>query len=168
MEIRRLVAADADAYWETRNRGLKEFPDAFTTSIEEGLATSPATLAKRFGGGDSGDFFLGVFATDGTLSGCAGFERKSRQKSRHIGTLIGVYVAPEFRGTGSGKKLLLALIDEVRQVRGVEQLNLSVTHSNASARQLYLHAGFVPFGIEKNAIKVDGVYYDKEYMVLVL
>ena len=168
MEIRRLIAADAHGYWETRNRGLKEFPDAFTTSIEEGLATSPLTLAKRFGGGDSDDFFLGAFATDGTLSGCAGFQRKSRQKSRHIGTLIGVYVAPEFRGSGAGKKLLLALIDEVRQLHGMEQLNLSVTHSNASARQLYLTAGFVPFGIEKNALKVDGVYYDKEYMALVL
>ncbi len=168
MEIRRLVAADAHAYWETRNRGLKEFPDAFTTSIEEGLATSPTTLVKRFGGGNSDDFLLGAFATDGTLSGCAGFQRESRQKNRHIGTLIGMYVVPELRGTGSGKKLLLALIDEVRQLHDMEQLNLSVTHSNESARQLYLHAGFVPFGIEKNAIKVDGVYYDKEYMVLAL
>ncbi len=168
MEIRRLVAADTHAYWETRNRGLKEFPDAFTTSIEEGLATSPTTLVKRFGGGNSDDFLLGAFATDGTLSGCAGFQRESRQKNRHIGTLIGMYVVPELRGTGSGKKLLLALIDEVRQLHDMEQLNLSVTHSNVSARQLYLHAGFVPFGIEKNAIKVDGVYYDKEYMVLAL
>ena len=168
MEIRRLVAADAHAYWETRNRGLKEFPDAFTTSIEEGLATSPVTLAKRFGGGNSDDFLLGAFATDGTLSGCAGFQRETRQKRRHTGTLIGMYVVPEFRGTGAGKKLLLSLIDEVRQLHGMEQLNLSVTHSNASARQLYLHAGFVPFGLEKNGIKVDDVYYDKEYMVLVL
>lgn len=168
MEIRRLVAEDAYAYWQTRNRGLKEFPDAFTTSLEEGLAISPATLAKRFGGGNSDDFLLGAFATDGTLSGCAGFQRELKQKSRHIGTLIGMYVVAEFRGTGSGKKLLLALIDDVRRLHGMEQLNLSVTHSNARARQLYLRAGFVPFGIEKNAIKVDGVYYDKEYMVLAL
>jgi hypothetical protein len=42
--IRRLVASDALAYWQTRNQGLKEFPDAFTTSYEEGVATPPKNL----------------------------------------------------------------------------------------------------------------------------
>ena len=50
----------------------------------------------------------------------------------------------------------------------MEQLNLSVTYSNTQARQLYLRAAFVSFGFEKNAIKVDGIYYGKEHMVLVL
>ena len=129
MEIRRLHAADARAYWETRNRGLKEFPDKFTTGVEEGFATIPSTRAKRFG--------------------YAGFQREGRQKSRHKGMLAGMYVVPEFRSNGSGKKLLLALIDAVRQLHDMEQLNLRVTHSNAGARQLYLHTGFVPFGLEK-------------------
>jgi RimJ/RimL family protein N-acetyltransferase len=166
--IRRLCDADAHAYWETRNRGLKEFPEAFTTSLKEGLATNPATLAKRFGGGDSDDFVLGAIAVDGKLAGNAGFQRESRSKSRHKGTLIGMYVVPEFRGAGVGKQLLASLIEEVRQLRVIEQINLSVTHANLGARGLYLRAGFVPFGVEKNAIKVDGVYYDKEYMTLAL
>ena len=153
-------------YWETRNRGLKEFPDAFTTSVEEGIATTPATLALRFGGNGSDDFVLGAFSSDGMLNGYAGFQRERRKKSRHKGTLVGMYVIPEFRGGGSGRKLLLALIEEVRQLQDMEQLNLSVTHSNVGARQLYLDAGFRPFGLEKNAIKIDGVYYDKEYMAL--
>ena len=50
----------------------------------------------------------------------------------------------------------------------MEQINLTVTHRNAEARALYLKAGFVPFGVEKNALKVDGTYYDKEYMALTL
>ena len=50
MEIRRLIAADAKGYWETRNRGLREIPEAFTTAYEEGLAASPDTLVRRFGG----------------------------------------------------------------------------------------------------------------------
>ena len=132
MEIRRLHAAGARAYWETRNRGLKEFPDKFTTGVEEGFATIPSTRAKRFG--------------------YAGFQREGRQKSRHKGMLAGMYVVPEFRSNGSGEKLLLALIDAVRQLHDMEQLNRRVTRSNAGARQLYLHAGFVPFGLEKNAI----------------
>ena len=79
-----------------------------------------------------------------------------------------MYVLPQFRGTGLGKKLLLALIGEVRELDDMEQLNLSVTHSTTGARQLYLRAAFVSFGVEKSAIKVNGRYYDKEHMVLVL
>lgn len=168
MRICRLRVTDAHAYWETRNLGLKEFPDAFTTSIEEGLAIAPSSLATRFGGNGADDFVLGAFANDGMLAGYAGFQREVRQKNRHKGTLVGMYVVPEFRGTGLGKKLLLALIEAVRELQDMRQLNLSVTHSNTGARQLYLCAGFVPFGIEKNAIYVNGAYFDKEYMAFAL
>lgn len=166
MPIRRLLVTDAQACWETRNHGLKELPEAFTTSIEEGLATVPSSLAKRFGGSGSDDFVLSAFADNGRLIGYAGFQRELRQQNRHKGTLAGMHVVPEF--TGPGKKLLLTLIEEVREQHDMQQLNLSVTRSNAGARQLYLRAGFVAFGAEKNAIRVNGVYYDKEHMVLTL
>ena len=116
----------------------------------------------------SDQFVLGVFAEDGTLAAQVGFERAARSKSRHKGTLIGMYVVPEFRGRGLGKQLVAALIAEARARAGMEQINLTVTHRNAEARALYLKAGFVPFGVEKNALKVDGTYYDKEYMALTL
>lgn len=168
MQIRRLITADATVYWETRNRGLKEFPDAFTTSYEEGVATAPATLAKRFGGAGSDDFVLGAFDDNGKIAGLAGFQREPRTKNRHRGTLIGMYVVPEFRGQQVAKLLLQQLITEVRTVAGMERLNLTVTHSNEAARSLYLRAGFVSFGLEIRALKVDSAYYDKEHMVLVL
>ncbi|MEO8385389.1 MAG: GNAT family N-acetyltransferase [Betaproteobacteria bacterium] len=166
--IRRLEAADAQSYWHTRNRGLAEFPDAFTSSVEEGIATEPAELAKRFGANGSCDFVLGAFVDDGPLAGYAGFQRETRQKNRHKGTIVGMYVVPEFRGRGIGQELLRTLVAEVRALEGVEKLNLSVTHSNADARRLYLAAGFVSFGVEQNAIKVGAVEYAKEYMSLTL
>ena len=166
--IRRLAAGDAQAYWLTRNRGLAEFPDAFTSSVEEGIAMQSAELATRFGGNGSDDFVLGAFTDDGSLAGYAGFQRETRQKNRHKGTLVGMYVVPEFRDRGLGQTLLLKLVEEVRALHGMEKLNLSVTHSNAGARELYLRAGFVPFGVEQNAIKVCGVGFTKEYMSLTL
>ena len=71
----------------------------------------------------------------------------SHGKNRHKGALVGMYVLPQFRGTGLGKKLLLTLMGEVRELGDMEQLNLSVTHSNTGARQLYLRAAFVSFGV---------------------
>jgi RimJ/RimL family protein N-acetyltransferase len=168
MIIRRLVAEDATVYWTTRNQALKEYPDAFTTSQEEGLATPPEKLARRFGGAGSDDFVLGAFADDGKLLGYAGFERDARAKQRHKGKIVGMYVAPAVQGTGLGKRLVAMLIDAARQIPGLEQLWLTVTRSNESARQLYLRAGFISFGIETRALKMGGDYFDKEFMALSL
>lgn len=165
--LRPLTAADAVAYWNTRNQGLLEFPDAFTTSYEEGRATPPEKLAKRIAG-EGDDFVLGAFDAHGNLLGYAGFQREVRVKLRHKGKVLGMYVVPEARGTGLGKRLLLDLIARVRALDGMELLQLTVTHSNESARQLYLSVGFVTFGIEPGAIKVDGVRYAKEHMTLAL
>jgi ribosomal protein S18 acetylase RimI-like enzyme len=165
--IRRLIAADAPAFWQTRNQGLKEFPDAFTTSYEEGVATPPEKLVKRFG--DNNDnFVLGAFTNDGSLLGYVGFERESRTKQRHKGKVMGMYVVPAARGTGLGKRLLLRLIAEARAMSGLEQIWLTVTASNHGARNLYLNAGFVSFGIEPRGIKVGADYFDKEFMSLSL
>lgn len=166
LSIRCLVATDAQLYWQTRNQGLLEFPDAFTSSYEEGLALPPEKLALRFGGPGNDGFVIGAFSPDGRLAGCAGFERESRIKSRHKGTLIGMYVIPAFRGQHLGRKLLDALVARVRTIEEIEQINLTVTHSNEGARALYLAAGFVSFGIEKRALKNGDAYFDKEYMSL--
>ncbi len=51
--------------------------------------------------------------------------------------------------------------------RELEQLVLTVTRTNEAAAKLYKSAGFVTFGLEPRAIKVDGAYFDKEHMVLI-
>ena len=165
--IRRLAPADAARYHALRNQGLAEFPDAFTTSHSEGLATPLDKLAQRIAGhGD--DFVLGAFAADDALAGFAGFRRGDRAKTRHNGKIVGMYVAAAYRGTGLGKALLERLIDEVRAIDGMEILSLTVTHSNRAAREMYVSAGFVPFGIERRALKVGADYFDKEHMALAL
>lgn len=167
--IRRLRAelpADVAQYWQVRNQGLKEFPDAFTTSYEEGVATAPEKLAKRFGAENSDDFVIGAFSPTDKLLGCTGFERETRTKQRHKGKVIGMYVIPDARGAGLGRKILAALLHEAKQLNGLEQIILSVTHANEGARSLYIGVGFITFGIERNAIKVGQNYSDKEFMAL--
>ncbi len=164
--IRRLTAADAALYRATRNDALAAHPDAFTSTHEEGLATSPEKLAKRFGGNNDDNFMLGAFAADGTLLGYIGFERETRAKLRHKGAIISMFVASQARGQGLGARLLAEAIAQAQRLPGLEQLWLSVTRSNESARQLYLRAGFVSYGVEPRAIKDGERYFDKEFMVL--
>jgi len=166
--IRCLTASDTKTYWLTRNQGLLEAPDAFTSSHNEGLAITPERLALRFGGPESDDFVVGAFSNQGQLVGSVGFERETRIKTRHKGTVIGMYVIPAYRGLRLGEILLDALVSRVRKLHGIEQINLSVTQSNKGARSLYIAAGFVPYGLEKRALKIGDKYYDKEYLALTL
>ena len=79
-----------------------------------------------------------------------------------------MYVKPEKRGTGLGKKLLLSAIEKAISLNDIEQINLSVIAQNESVKQLYQSLGFEVFGIEKNGIKVNDTYFDEEHMVMFL
>ena len=65
-------------------------------------------------------------------------------------------------GLELGRRLVEAVI-EYGQTR-VEILQLTVVSSNEPARQLYRKLGFVEYGIEKNALKADGCYWDDVLM----
>jgi ribosomal protein S18 acetylase RimI-like enzyme len=164
--IRRLGPADAAAYRELRLRGLREHPDAFTSSPEE-EADKPleATFAQL--GADADAAVYGAHAA-GTLVGVVGVGRETRAKGRHKATVFGMYVAPEHARRGIGVALLRHAIDDARRRAGLRQLVLTVTHSNAAARTLYEKCGFRSFGIEPGAIRVGDDYFDKNHMILFL
>ena len=93
---------------------------------------------------------------------------ETRRKARHKAGVWGVYVAAELRGRGVGRRLIEALVAHARTMTGVERLLLSVTTVQPGARALYHALGFVPWGMEPAALKIDGEYVDEEYLVLEL
>ena len=166
MEIRRLVPADALMHRAVRLRGLKEHPDAFTSSYEEEAAKPlPATEARLAPEADGR--MWGAFV-DGNLVGTIGLLREPRAKNRHKCDVFGMYVAPEHAGRGVGMALLTYVIGEARREPSLEQLVLTVTDTNVSARTLYEKAGFRSFGVEPRAIRVGDTYLDKNHMILFL
>ena len=151
-------------YRALRLRGLAEHPEAFTSSADAEAAKPLAVVEARIAP-DSLDVIYGAFVGE-TLAGTVGLALEPRAKSRHKGKVIGMYVAPEFARRGIARALLRHLIAVARQERELEQLVLTVTHSNESARLLYESEGFRSFGIEPRAIRVANRYYDKNHMVL--
>ena len=164
IEIRRLGPADAIAYRALRLRGLREHPDAFTSSYEEEEAKPIDVVLARLGAG-AGEVIFGAFAGD-ELVGVLGMGREPRTKNRHKATVFGMYVAPEHARRGIGSMLLAHVVDNARRERGLEQLVLTVTETNAAARALYERAGFRSFGIEPRAIRVGDTYFGKNHMIL--
>jgi ribosomal protein S18 acetylase RimI-like enzyme len=79
-----------------------------------------------------------------------------------------MYVSKDFRGQGIAKKLIETLIERVRQISDIEQINLTVIANNDNAKNLYEKFGFVTFGSESNAIKWKGKYFTEDQMTLKL
>ena len=60
------------------------------------------------------------------------------------------------------------LLRELRGLDGLTWLDLGVGIHNAPARALYERAGFAEWGIERDALRVDGAPVDEAHMSLEL
>ena len=157
IEITRLLPADAALYREIRLEALTIAPEAFAGTIAAESAEPLSWFAERL---DSAAVF-GAF-DGGDLLGIAGFFVKPGPKQAHKGVLWGMYVRPEARRSGIGRRLGEAVIRHAQNC--VEMLQLSVVSDNALARKLYDGLGFTEYGFEKNALRHDGHYWDEVLM----
>jgi ribosomal protein S18 acetylase RimI-like enzyme len=98
------------------------------------------------------------------LLGVAGLAIREGEKERHKGLLWGMYVRPDARKAGVGRRLVEAVIDHARA--HVEVIQLSVISDNQPARRLYGSLGFVEYGLERDSLKQSGRYYDEILMAL--
>lgn len=158
--LRRLVASDAESYRSLRLESLHAHPEAFCASWEDEAAKPLSWFAQRL----ESAFVLGGLDEDETLLGMASLLVPENFKIRHKGTLVGMYVCPDARGTGLAMMLLDGIIHHAKTV--VEEVHLKVITSNKAAVGLYAHAGFHEYGLEPRSIKISGRYYDGLLMSL--
>jgi RimJ/RimL family protein N-acetyltransferase len=161
IDLRRLGPEDAAAYREIRLEALADSPHNFSSTLESEQDQPLDRFAARL----ADDLVLGAFSGP-RLIGVAGFYVQPRPKHRHKGMLWGMYVRPEHRAAGIGRRLVEAIISHAR--RHVELLQLFVIADNMPARRLYANLGFVEYGIERNATKYQGQYHDDVLMALPL
>lgn len=169
MRLQELTAAEAAVYWPLRLRALKEEPEAFGASYEEVQHRVLDDVAERMRATSSeGGFTLGAYDGE-TLVGMVTLGRTTLHKQRHIGSVFGVYVAPEARGSGVGRALLEALIARARQAGDIEQLILTVESGNQKAITLYRSLGFTRYGSHPHALRfADGTFLDEDLMHVTL
>ena len=129
INLRRLGAEDASAYREIRLEALADSPHAFSSTLE----SEQGQPVERFAARLADDFVLGAFSGP-HLVGVAGFYVQPKPKHRHKGMLWGMYVQPQHRVAGVGRRLVEAIIRHAS--RHVEVLQLFVVSDNAGARRL--------------------------------
>jgi ribosomal protein S18 acetylase RimI-like enzyme len=156
--VRRLSTLEADSFRSIRLESLQRDPEAFASTLARELSESRDNFLERF---DRSTLFGGFVGAN--LMAIAGFSPLEGPKIGHKGVLWGMYTRPEARGTGLATALVGSLIEHAREY--VEQIQLTVISSNSRARRFYQRRGFSEYGLEKKALKYNGVYFDEVLMV---
>ena len=167
LAIREATEADAGALRQLRLRALREEPQAFGRAYDEALQQSAEEAREQLLRTIASPDDVTFVADDGTqLLGMVGFLRERGIKFRHKGNIWGMYVVSEARGKHIGRALLGAAIRHARSLPDMETVLLGVITVNEAARGLYHAVGFEPYAVEPRAMRVEGRYYDEEFMLL--
>ena len=167
VDFRILTVDDAAAWRSVRLEALESDPEAFGASVEAHRKLTDEEIASRVAYDEANKFVAGAF-DGGELVGTAGFVREPGLKERHKGFIWGVYVRADHRGHGVGRRMMALLLERARKIDGLEQINISVATTQIAAAALYRSLGFVAYGCQPRALKVNGRYIDEEHLWLKL
>jgi GNAT superfamily N-acetyltransferase len=172
--VRLLVADDWAQLRAARLAALAEAPYAFAStlareqSFDEELWRGRAGSGRTFAAFDGGDIV-------GLATGLpADYEPLPADNRRRPATddrtppwhLVGMWVAPDYRGKGAADWLVQAVCELARE-SGAATVTLWVTEVNARARAFYRRLGFAPTGA-RQPVRPDEPDHWEEELALTL
>jgi ribosomal protein S18 acetylase RimI-like enzyme len=134
--IRQLDPGDWKRLRDARLRALASDPDAFLVTLEEARKFPDERWRERAEQSDSNVTF--VYEREGAFDGLVGAFVGDDGASVH---LVGMWVAPDLRGSGVAGQLVERVVAWSRS-RGCSRVVLSVEGNNARAARLYEKCGF--------------------------
>jgi RimJ/RimL family protein N-acetyltransferase len=168
ISIRLLGGADTLSFKRIRLQSLQESPLAFSESYEDEANKTDAEFEAELKtiGSPAESFVLGTFSEASELIGFVKFRRDIRSKARHKAMLHGMYLNPNYRGKGIGKRLLEQMLQYAMLIEGLEQIHLWVLISDNSVVDFYKKCCFENQGtVVKQDLKIGYTYVDAMYMV---
>lgn len=163
--LRKLRPHESPSYREARLACLKNTPEYFGYTYEEEVLNPKLRFETIIESNAQEQFVFGAFDQE-KLIGIAGFDRMDRQRVRHRGELVQVYVDANYRGQNLGEKLVRRVLEHAFSLDGLEQAQLGVIAGNETAIALYEKLGFKTFGIQPNSVKAGNTYMDQLFMQL--
>ena len=162
--IRPAVMDDAALLRELRLEALAKQPEAFAAdylAAQEDPVDLWVERIKDYALENRG--IISVACIEDRLVGMTGLVSGNWPKTRHSGTIWGVYVNPDWHGLHVGEALVKECLAWA-QAQGLVVVKLGVITTNTPAICCYARCGFTVFGIEPQAICYDGDYYDELLM----
>ena len=140
VRVRRFRPDEWPQYRELRLRALADSPGAFGSTWERESQRPDREWAERLAADAASRWSNPLMAEDGDelVGRVWGRIEAERPDTAHV---FQMWVAPERRGLGVGKKLLSAVVAWARDARAREVV-LNVTVGDTAATRLYAEAGF--------------------------
>jgi ribosomal protein S18 acetylase RimI-like enzyme len=133
--IRRINAEDWELVREVRLRALREDPDAFLATHAQESAFPDEQWQARAAQANGATFIAaGADGAEGLATGFVDADPTTV-------FLVGMWVAPALRGSGTAQELVEHVVEWAR-ARGSERVSLSVEGQNLRAARLYERCGF--------------------------
>jgi GNAT superfamily N-acetyltransferase len=149
-----------DAYRELRLEALRDHPGAFAMDYEDARALPVEGWRSRMMN-PLGALFLAQAGAG--LAGMTGIVHGNSPKTAHSALIWGVYVRPAWRGTGMAAGLIRSATAWAA-AHGVAIVKLAVNASNTRALRFYLREGFIQYGTEPDALRIDAAGCDEHLL----
>lgn len=163
--MRYITADDAEAFSTLRREVIQENPVPMGLTFEEELTRKlddfRAQLAFSHPNVMFGSFIEGELVATAAIGYTSKFP-----SSRHKMVMWGVFTSPRYRRRGLSRQVVEAAIQQAFS-NSVRRVNLQVYVPNDPAIALYKAIGFVEYGIEPDAVYINGQYHDGVHMTLV-
>jgi len=168
IEYRRVNPKESKKYREIRLGCLKNHPESFGSTYEDEVKKSKLFFETCIKDKSQVNVMYGAFdlSDNDKLIGICGFAREERGSRQHWGSIVQVYLKPEYRGKNISFELSKFVIENIFMNNEIEYITLGVVMGNDSAFKLYEKLGFVQYGLQKNYIKYNGKYFDQIFMRL--
>lgn len=158
-----------DDYRDLWLEALKETPEAFAADYTEQSTTPENIWRQRLRSVVEEKDALMVFAKIGPkLVGMIGAYFDTNPKFRHIATIWGAYVKPEYRKQGVATDMANALLLKLKDRSEIKKVKTYAITNAHLAVNVYKNFGFDIIGISKEELRVDDKYYDVYIMEKIL
>jgi ribosomal protein S18 acetylase RimI-like enzyme len=155
-----LHPGDAPALMQLRHQAIRECAHLFGTPPEIELNRTLSYYRRklvtyRLHGHTR---IIGLWQND-SLKGMVGI-RSRHQRDLHFGLIFSMYLTPELRGQGMGRKLLDLAQEQLTALWNPKVFRMNVEVNNTSALSLYQSSGFHIIETEPAAFRIHKTAYD--------
>ena len=164
MIVRCVNSDDAEAILALRKEVVQENPESMGLTYEEELTRSLDDFRALLSFTHPNAMFGAFIGGELLATAAVGYTSKF-PSSRHKMVMWGVFTSPRYRRRGLSRQVVEAAIQNAFS-SGVVRVNLQVYVPNEPAIALYKSIGFMEYGVEPQAVYINGQYFDGVHMTL--
>lgn len=159
MLLRRLGSDDAARFFELRLFGAAQAPLGFRIAPDDVRKVPVDVWATRLA--SDVEYIAGIF-DESRLVAIGGVSQVTGEKLNHKALLWGMFIHPEYRNLGLGRRIVVDLVNAARKF--ARSVHLTLMADNQAALNLYLNCGFVEYGREPMSVRQGTEFGDEILM----